>query len=73
MLQITLATAADAGEYVCSASNSAGSRQMSATVYVQGKVLKKLFYKMAACRLKGQYRHDKSTLSTGHGIYVLVY
>ncbi|XP_022090462.1 basement membrane-specific heparan sulfate proteoglycan core protein-like isoform X3 [Acanthaster planci] len=35
MLQITMATAADAGEYICTATNSAGSRSMSATVYVQ--------------------------------------
>ncbi|XP_038076283.1 basement membrane-specific heparan sulfate proteoglycan core protein-like isoform X2 [Patiria miniata] len=35
MLQITMATAADAGEYICTATNSAGYRTMSATVYVQ--------------------------------------
>ncbi|XP_071805292.1 basement membrane-specific heparan sulfate proteoglycan core protein-like isoform X3 [Asterias amurensis] len=35
MIQITLATAADAGQYVCSASNSAGYRQTLANVYVQ--------------------------------------
>lgn len=39
MIQITLATAADAGQYVCSASNSAGYRQTSANVYVQGNDL----------------------------------
>ena len=39
MLEITVATAADAGEYRCTCTNAAGTREAYATIDVYGKYM----------------------------------